>query len=317
MSTQRFIYPQIFRSEQVASLSPMGRLLFIGCFTTADDEGRRKATPASIRADIFPLDDIPLAEVEKLRDEVAASGLIRVYFGPESGPILDIPNWARFQNPKYVKKSIFPAYSATLGQSGPEAGRKPGENSPEPGHGLGRVGMGRDGLGRTPLPPKGGLSDAPKTDTAKAPPKQRKRKASGNTDIKAFLDWWFEAFKNKTGSPYAITGKDGSISKRLLGTYSLAALEEYAGRFFSNPDEFAQKAGLTLGVFAAQLNKIISVGTHDPYFDGYSLPAKQIEQIIASESSPEVKAADEAERVRAAEAEERRRTRDAERAVRP
>lgn len=134
--------------------------MFIGCFTTADDEGRRKATPASIRADIFPLDDIPLADVGKLRDEVAASGLIRVYSGrepgqsgPDSGPILDIPNWARFQKPKYVKKSIFPPYSASLGQTGPEAGLKPGENSPEPGHGLGRVGMGRDGLDRDGLTP--------------------------------------------------------------------------------------------------------------------------------------------------------------------
>lgn len=102
-----------------------------------------------------------------------------------------------------------------------------------------------------PLPPQGGLGDTPKADTTKAPPKRRKRKASGNTDIKTFLDWWFQAFKNKTGSPYSITGKDASIAKRLLGTYALAALQEYAGRFFCNPGEFAQTAGLTLGVFAS------------------------------------------------------------------
>ena len=40
MPRRRMIDPQIWRNEKIGSLSDTGRLLFIGIFSQADDDGR-------------------------------------------------------------------------------------------------------------------------------------------------------------------------------------------------------------------------------------------------------------------------------------
>lgn len=110
MSIQRFIHPSIWTSEDFASLDPWARLLFIGCFSTADDEGRRKASPASLKAEIFPLDDHKLSDISTWTRQVADMGLIRVWSGPDDVLYLELPKWADYQKPKYKKKSRIPKY---------------------------------------------------------------------------------------------------------------------------------------------------------------------------------------------------------------
>ena len=45
MSRQRFIHPDLFSSDDFMSLPLGARLLWVGLFTFADDEGRGKASP--------------------------------------------------------------------------------------------------------------------------------------------------------------------------------------------------------------------------------------------------------------------------------
>ncbi|MFO7774121.1 MAG: hypothetical protein R6U93_04815 [Dehalococcoidia bacterium] len=94
---RRMISPEIWRNEKVANLPDAGRLLFIGTFSNADDDGRLKASPRYLRALIFPYDDKTEHEVRELRDKCDELGLIRVY-GRNGQEYLDIPGWSEHQH---------------------------------------------------------------------------------------------------------------------------------------------------------------------------------------------------------------------------
>lgn len=135
MSRQRFIYPEIWHSEQVMGLTLGARLLWIGIFSTADDAGRRSASAASLKASIFPLDTIGPDTVRKWTRDVAESGLIRVYRDSQGALVLDVPNWSKYQNPKYKKPSKLEEFRAksalTPDQIFPDPAPDPGRISPE------------------------------------------------------------------------------------------------------------------------------------------------------------------------------------------
>ena len=97
MPRRRMIDPQIWRNEKVGSLPDTGRLLFIGIFSQADDDGRLKADPRFLKATIFPYDeDLTVETVRKLRDDCTHLGLIRVYTNGKE-EYLDIPGWYEHQ----------------------------------------------------------------------------------------------------------------------------------------------------------------------------------------------------------------------------
>jgi hypothetical protein len=91
------ISPEIWRNEKIGALPDAGRLLFIGIFSQADDDGRLKASPRFLKANIFPYDNDKTEDrIRELRDQCAQLGLIRVY---TNGNIeyLDIPGWTQHQ----------------------------------------------------------------------------------------------------------------------------------------------------------------------------------------------------------------------------
>jgi len=91
------IEPEIWRNEKTGSLPDTGRLLFIGIFSSADDDGRLKASPKFLKATIFPYDNDKTDEqIRKLRDLCASLGLIRVY-SKNGREYLDIPGWEEHQ----------------------------------------------------------------------------------------------------------------------------------------------------------------------------------------------------------------------------
>lgn len=57
MSRIRAIKPEFFLDDELAELSPLTRLLFIGLWTLADCKGRLEDRPKRIRAQILPFDD--------------------------------------------------------------------------------------------------------------------------------------------------------------------------------------------------------------------------------------------------------------------
>lgn len=97
MPRRRMIDPQIWRNEKIGRLSDTGRLLFIGIFSQADDDGRLRASPAFLMANIFPYDkDKTEDDIRHLRDECAKLGLIRIYNNGRE-EYLDIPGWYEHQ----------------------------------------------------------------------------------------------------------------------------------------------------------------------------------------------------------------------------
>ena len=97
MPRRRMIDPQIWRNEKVGALPDAGRLLFIGIFSQADDDGRLKASPLFLMANIFPYDkDKTKEDIRQLRDQCATLGLIRLFTNNEE-EYLDIPGWREHQ----------------------------------------------------------------------------------------------------------------------------------------------------------------------------------------------------------------------------
>lgn len=111
---------------------------------------------------------------------------------------------------------------------------------------------------------------------------KKKIKKPTNPNIRLFIDGFYNSFKEKTGAPYLVSGKDGSLVKRLLGTYSLSGLSLLKDRFFSIEDPFIEKAGYTIGVFSSQINKIIS-GKSGRYA-GIQEWVKEMEEKVKKES---------------------------------
>ena len=79
MARIRSIKPDFWTSEQVMECSPIARLLFVGMWNFADDHGRIPCSPKTLKAQIFPADDIDAANVRRMVDELSTNGLVRLY----------------------------------------------------------------------------------------------------------------------------------------------------------------------------------------------------------------------------------------------
>ncbi|MGY4614791.1 hypothetical protein ACVWZ4_000018 [Bradyrhizobium sp. USDA 4472] len=79
MARYRTIKPEFWSSEQVMECSPIARLMFIGIWNFADDAGRCSYSPKTIKAQIFPGDDITVETIRGMVDELSSNGLVRLY----------------------------------------------------------------------------------------------------------------------------------------------------------------------------------------------------------------------------------------------
>jgi hypothetical protein len=79
MARIRSIKPDFWTSEQVMECSPIARLMFIGLWNFADDHGRLPSAPKTIKAQVFPGDDINSDAVRGMIDELSSNGLVQVY----------------------------------------------------------------------------------------------------------------------------------------------------------------------------------------------------------------------------------------------
>lgn len=79
MARKRQIDPELWKSEQFVRLSLPARLLWIGLFSNADDEGRLKGSPLWLKMALFPADNHAADLVEGWLQEVLAVGLALAY----------------------------------------------------------------------------------------------------------------------------------------------------------------------------------------------------------------------------------------------
>ena len=198
---RRMIEPDIWRNEKIGNLPDTGRLLFIGIFSSADDDGRLKASPKFLKATVFPYDNDKTDEqIRKLMDLCASLGLIRVY-SKNGQEYLDIPGWEEHQKIRKDRynASKLPSFEkadnqmATIGQ--------PDDNQ--------LTTTGNHSIVKSSLdtPPKGGA---------------RKKRAARQTDprVKEVFDEVEKSrgYPEKTGgkNPIPNYAKEGQFIKKML-----------------------------------------------------------------------------------------------------
>lgn len=95
MARIRSIKPDFFLHEDLAELSPLHRLLFIGLWTLADKRGVLENRPKRIKAALLPWEE---CDVEALLADLERGGFI-VRYEADGEPCLFIPGFERHQRP--------------------------------------------------------------------------------------------------------------------------------------------------------------------------------------------------------------------------
>lgn len=107
----RSIKPELFKDQKLQRRTRDERLLFIGLFSHADDDGRIEGDVALIRSVVFPCDDLSLAKVDKWLQNLADQGFIRRYT-VAGQPFIDLPKWSSHQRVDKPTASPIPHYDA-------------------------------------------------------------------------------------------------------------------------------------------------------------------------------------------------------------
>jgi hypothetical protein len=102
MARRRMIDPNFWESDDVGNLSMFERLLVIGLFSTADDYGKGRGNPATIRSKIFPNDDVQIQDIEKAIENIQKHVNIIFYIvdGNRYYKFLKWSNWQRVDKPQ-------------------------------------------------------------------------------------------------------------------------------------------------------------------------------------------------------------------------
>ena len=110
MSRKRFIHPCILSDPAFVSMTPLQRLLFVGCLTLADDEGRLPGTPRHLLGLIFGGDSsISERKARVLRDGAAAKCANFVVYQVAGTEYIAFRRWYRYQKPSHPTPSRLPA----------------------------------------------------------------------------------------------------------------------------------------------------------------------------------------------------------------
>ena len=96
MARIRTIKPEFWTSDQVMSVSRDARLLFIGMWNFADDGGNQPANTKTIKALVFPGDDLTEGQIYDLVEELLGVGLLETYEA-DCRWYWNIPTWKKHQ----------------------------------------------------------------------------------------------------------------------------------------------------------------------------------------------------------------------------
>ena len=108
MARKRMIDPKFWSDDKIIELDDKAKLLFIGLWNFSDDVGIHRYNEKTIKAEIFPIDEITPAKVKKIVDILIESGLLIKWKDDEYGELLFIKGWYTYQ---YLKKPTPSNYS--------------------------------------------------------------------------------------------------------------------------------------------------------------------------------------------------------------
>ena len=110
VARKRMIDPSIWINEDFGTLSTLAELVFIGLFSIADDEGRGKASPAYIKAVLFPYkDNLRIADIEKALQEVSSKMSV-IFYSCDENIYYTLISWNTFQTINKPTESKIPEF---------------------------------------------------------------------------------------------------------------------------------------------------------------------------------------------------------------
>lgn len=113
MARRRMIDPNIWQSEDFSKLSTLAKLVFIGLFSQADDEGRGRAKPIYIKSILFPYDEkVRLIDIETALSEIALNLSVTFYSADNGNEYYCLDNWENWQTIDKPKPSKIPSPKA-------------------------------------------------------------------------------------------------------------------------------------------------------------------------------------------------------------
>lgn len=109
MARKRMIDPGIWSSEDFSKLTSFSKLVFIGLFSLADDEGRGKANPSYLKSMLFPYEEgIRSADIKKTLQEIASTMSV-IFYTHDEKEYYALKSWGRFQTINRPSPSDIPA----------------------------------------------------------------------------------------------------------------------------------------------------------------------------------------------------------------
>lgn len=112
MARKRMIDPSMWINEDFGTLSTLAKLVFVGLFSNADDEGRGKASPAYIKAVLFPYNDnIRIADIEKTLLEISSKMSV-IFYSCDENNYYTLTSWNTFQTINKPTESKIPEFNA-------------------------------------------------------------------------------------------------------------------------------------------------------------------------------------------------------------
>ena len=108
MPRRRMIDPNIWQSEDFSKLSLLAKLVFIGMFSLADDEGKGRGKPIYLKSVLFPYDDtMRLIDVEKTLSEIS-SNMSVTFYSHDGNEYYIMNNWKKWQTVDKPQPSKIP-----------------------------------------------------------------------------------------------------------------------------------------------------------------------------------------------------------------
>lgn len=127
MARIRNLKPDFWTDEKLVELEPWERLLFIGLWNFADDQGYMPFSPKRIKMQVFPADSL---EVSRGLQSLISIGALTLY-DSVAGQVLQVTNWHKHQKVSNPARSKYDDMDLSLAEVAEQKPRKQAEVAQE------------------------------------------------------------------------------------------------------------------------------------------------------------------------------------------
>ena len=216
MARIRTIKPEFWTSEQIMECSPIARLLFIGMLNFCDDGGNHPASAKTLKAEVFPGDNLAESGVQSLLDELLGEALIIPYEADGKG-FWHVTGW---HHQKIDKPTFKHPRPPSIDARSPTSSREVVEASPPEGKGKETKGRKHIAIGKPDCPHQEIIAlyheILPASPRIKdwTPARAASLKARWNEETdRQTLDYWRRLFEYISGIPF-LNGKVSSNGRK-------------------------------------------------------------------------------------------------------